>query len=190
MFGLDARLRIKHQIITRAQGVFRVIQHMCRPKAAHHVDLARRGRRGHVRTHGHRDLHRQMSDAARARMDEHALPRLDLAMHDQPLPNGQPGQRQRARLRIRHAIRDMHHLVRRGCDMACVGRRLPRKAWHAEHPVTRCKSRDARPDGQHTPHHIPPHSEGRIAQQRKIPRPHHRIDRVDACCRHLHQNLA
>jgi hypothetical protein len=46
------------------------------------------------------DLDSDVSDAAPAAMDQHALPGLELGRVDQALPSGQPGQRQGCRVRM------------------------------------------------------------------------------------------
>ncbi|BAW10292.1 hypothetical protein NSERUTF1_7237 [Nocardia seriolae] len=150
--------------------------------------LPRTGQRNHVRPLRLRNLHRQMPNPTRSPVNQHPIPFLHPGLVDKPLPRGQRRQRQRRSLNMTQRLRLPSHLPRGRSHILRVTRCGPRKERHPEHLFPDLIPR-ARPDRLDHPRDIPPHPERRLPQQRKRPRPHSHINRMDRTRLHPHEHL-
>ncbi|MET8350581.1 hypothetical protein [Micromonospora sp. NPDC005206] len=72
------------------------------------------------------DLHGEVADAARGRVNQYALARLDVGDIDQGLPRGEPGEPQTGRLDVGQPGGLASEVPRRCRDVLCVGAGRPR----------------------------------------------------------------
>ncbi|MNH24618.1 hypothetical protein D3C79_845660 [compost metagenome] len=111
------------------------------------------GRHHHLGAIGAGELHRQVPHPAGGGQDQHPLPRLESAVLEQPLPGGEPGQRQGRPLLEADAVKlDQFPLANHYALGIAAARQ--RETDHAAHPVPLGQGADARADLLYHPRHV------------------------------------
>ena len=166
-----------------------VVDELIGAQARDEVMLGRARRAGYVSAASLGDLDRQVPDTAAGPMDQHPLTLCHLGGIHERLPCGKTRQRKRGGFGVGQAGGLAGKLTRRRRDILRVRTGRPREEWHAVHLVARLEPGHAGLDVFNHPADVPAEYERRLAQERELPGPDHRLDGVYSHCPHPDQHL-
>src|SRR6266699_1110264 len=172
-----------HAVDLRGEVAGTVVDEFFGAQARDEVMLGRARGAAYVSAASLGDLDRQVPDAAASPMDQHPLARRHPSGVHQGLPCGKTRQRKRGRLGVGQAGGLAGKLTRWRRDVLRVRAGRAREERHAVHLVAGLEPGHAGLHVLNHPAEIPAEDERRLAEQRELPGPDHRLYRVHPTAR-------